>query len=125
MEKDTKETKTKLLIGFSGSVATIKCKEMLNLFLKSGKYEIRVVFTERAKKFQNWEELKKFDDVQFFDDEMEWSSWRKRGDPVIHIDLRNWADIFLIAPLSANTLAKMACGLADNLLVYQYSHRHI
>ena len=40
----------------------------------------------------------------------------QRGDPVLHIELRKWADICLIAPLSANTLAKIANGLADNLL---------
>ena len=39
-----------------------------------------------------------------------------RGDPVLHIELRKWADICLVAPLSANTLAKLALGLADNLL---------
>lgn len=38
------------------------------------------------------------------------------GDPVIHIELRRWADALVIAPLSANTLAKMAGGLCDNLL---------
>ena len=43
--------------------------------------------------------------------------WGKRGDPVLHIDLRKWADIFLITPLSSNTLAKLALGLSDNLLV--------
>lgn len=49
-------------------------------------------------------------------DEDEWSSWKCRGDPVLHIQLRNWADLAVIAPLSANTLAKLANGLADNLL---------
>lgn len=49
-------------------------------------------------------------------DDHEWSSWSQRGDPVLHIELRKWADICLIAPLSANTLAKIANGLADNLL---------
>ena len=39
-----------------------------------------------------------------------------RGDPVLHIELRRWADLFLIAPLDANTLAKLACGLCDNCL---------
>ncbi|KAL5112184.1 putative phosphopantothenoylcysteine decarboxylase [Taenia crassiceps] len=61
-----------------------------------------------------------------FLDKDEYACWKKRGDPVLHIqvsddhDLRNqlrdWADIFLIAPLSANTLAKIAAGLCDNLL---------
>ena len=38
------------------------------------------------------------------------------GDPVMHIELRRWADCLVIAPLSANTLAKAAQGLCDNLL---------
>lgn len=43
--------------------------------------------------------------------------WQGRGDPVLHIELRKWADLFIIAPLDANTLAKLACGICDNLLV--------
>lgn len=41
----------------------------------------------------------------------------KKGDPVLHIDLRKWADIFIICPLSANTLAKISNLVCDNLLV--------
>ena len=40
----------------------------------------------------------------------------RTGDPVLHIELRRWADLFAVAPLDANTLAKLACGLADNCL---------
>ena len=43
--------------------------------------------------------------------------WQKRTDPVCHIELRRWADLMVIAPLSANTLAKLANGICDNLLV--------
>lgn len=50
-------------------------------------------------------------------DEDEWK-WKTRGDPVLHIELRKWADMILIAPLSANTLAKVSNGLCDNLLVH-------
>lgn len=50
-------------------------------------------------------------------DEDEWSSWDKVGDAILHIELRRWADIVLIAPCSANCLAKIAGGLCDNLLV--------
>ena len=42
--------------------------------------------------------------------------WQAKGDPVLHIDLRKWADLLVIAPLSANTLAKTAQGLCDNCL---------
>lgn len=38
------------------------------------------------------------------------------GDPVLHIELRRWADVLVLAPLSANTMAKVAHGLCDNLL---------
>lgn len=63
-------------------------------------------------------------------DDDEWSAWAKLGDPVLHIEvrqrtgkcrltqqLRRWADIVLLAPCSADTLAKVAHGLCDNLLV--------
>lgn len=49
-------------------------------------------------------------------DEDEWK-WKERSDPVLHIELRKWAEVLLIAPLSANTLAKVSNGLCDNLLV--------
>ena len=49
-------------------------------------------------------------------DEDEWRAWRQVGDEVLHIELRRWADALVLAPLSANTLAKAAGGLCDNLL---------
>jgi len=49
-------------------------------------------------------------------DEDDWRSWKTVGDDVLHIELRRWADIMVIAPLSANTLAKVANGMCDNLL---------
>jgi len=49
-------------------------------------------------------------------DDDEWRQWKRVGDPVMHIELRRWADVMVIAPLSANTLAKAAGGMCDNLL---------
>lgn len=46
--------------------------------------------------------------VELYKDEDEWTVWSKRGDPVLHIELSKWADIFVIAPLDANTLAKIS-----------------
>lgn len=54
--------------------------------------------------------------VSLAGDEDEWRGWKQVGDPVVHIELRRWADVFVIAPLSANTLAKLANGLCDNLV---------
>lgn len=48
------------------------------------------------------------DNVPVLRDADEWSAWSNRGDPVVHIDLAKWADIFVIAPLDANTLGKLA-----------------
>jgi phosphopantothenoylcysteine decarboxylase len=56
------------------------------------------------------------DGVTVYTDQDEWSMYKERGDPVLHIELRRWADAFLIAPLDANTMAKIANGLSDNLL---------
>jgi hypothetical protein len=50
------------------------------------------------------------------DAEDEWKKWNRLGDPVLHIDLRDWADFMLVAPLSAHTLAKLAQGLCDDTL---------
>lgn len=46
----------------------------------------------------------------------EWKEWQKLGDPVLHIDLRDWANVLIVAPLSAHTLAKIANGLCDDTL---------
>lgn len=49
----------------------------------------------------------------------EWITWNKRGDPVLHIDLGKWADLLVIAPLSANSLSKMA-NVSLRLLVVKF-----
>jgi phosphopantothenoylcysteine decarboxylase len=50
------------------------------------------------------------------DSEDEWRLWNRLGDPVMHIELRDWADCLVVAPLSAHTLAKLANGLCDDVL---------
>ncbi|KAK7027378.1 hypothetical protein SK128_016536 [Halocaridina rubra] len=57
-----------------------------------------------------------YPDLNFIFDEDEWSAWQGRGDSVLHIQLRNWAQVLVLAPLDANTMAKMAQGICDNLL---------
>ena len=47
-------------------------------------------------------------------------TWTSMKDPVLHIELRRWADVMVIAPLDANTLAKISSGICDNLLVSAY-----
>ncbi|XP_050739070.1 uncharacterized protein LOC127009735 [Eriocheir sinensis] len=57
-----------------------------------------------------------YPDLNFVLDQDEWAAWGGRGDPVLHIQLRDWAQLMVIAPLDANTMAKIAQGLCDNLL---------
>lgn len=109
----------KVLLGVTGSVATIKTPEMFTALRKRG-HEVRIVGTKTSLYF--------FDPLSITDtperdrsiislDEDEWSGDQyRRGDRVLHIDLRDWADILLIAPLDANTLAKLAIGMSDNCL---------
>lgn len=105
---------TRVLIGVTGSVATVKLGELISeLRSLSPEVEIRVVTTSHARWFMGDQSLEA---EHVYTDESEWSSWKRKGDPVLHIELRNWADVFVIAPMSANTLAKMANGLCDNLL---------
>jgi phosphopantothenoylcysteine decarboxylase len=103
----------RVLLGVTGSVATIKLLDLLDEFTKFS--TVIVVATKNAQHFF------KIDDVRargvcVFTDADEYTLWQQRGDPVLHVELRRWSDIFLVAPLSANTLAKLANGLCDNLL---------
>ena len=104
----------KVLIGVTGSVAAIKLNELItNLKSHSPDVVIRVVLTSRGNQFVDAPTIAA-DAV--YSDEHEWVSWKQKGDPVLHIELRKWADVLLVAPLSANTLAKIANGMCDNLL---------
>lgn len=127
-----------IIIGVTGSVATIKLKELVRqLQEKLTKVNICIIPTKNALHFcpdlnemfnkhlpalkDRLEYLKignsSDDNVVFaFTDDDEWSSWSKRADPVLHIELRKWADVCLLAPLDANTLAKISSGMCDNLL---------
>ncbi|XP_012940760.1 uncharacterized protein LOC101860265 [Aplysia californica] len=103
----------RVLIGCTGSVASIKIPPLVNALRQSGfQMDIKVVSTQNALHFFSKDEL----DVPVLTDKDEWETWSSVQDPVLHIELRRWADVFLIAPLDANTLAKMANGLCDNLL---------
>ncbi|VDN96491.1 unnamed protein product [Rodentolepis nana] len=100
-----------VLLGLTGSVASVKAEEIVSLLKQFG-FNVKVIATENALHFFDKSKL----DVPIFTDRDEQKYWKQRGDPVLHIELKNWADIFLIAPLSANTLAKIAGGHCDNLL---------
>ncbi|ORX75584.1 flavo protein [Basidiobolus meristosporus CBS 931.73] len=103
--------KKRVLIGATGSVASIKIPLLVKKLLENENVEVKVVCTKAALHFFD---ATKVENV--ITDEDEWSAWNQMSDPVLHIKLRDWADICVIAPLDANTLAKIANGLCDNLL---------
>ncbi|XP_052225208.1 phosphopantothenoylcysteine decarboxylase-like [Dreissena polymorpha] len=105
------DTQFKVLLCLTGSVACIKASELVSKLL-TNKISVKTIATEHAKHFLD---LTTFP-VPVIEDADEWKSWSKRGDPVLHIDLRRWADLLLIAPLGANTMAKICTGICDNLV---------
>ena len=105
-----------ILLGVTGSVAAIKVPALCEQLTSAG-HAVQVVATRAALYFFSPSEL----NVPVCRDEDEWpgrDSGRlyRRDNPVLHIELRRWSDLLLIAPLDANTLAKLANGLADNCL---------
>ncbi len=104
-----------IILGVTGSIAAYKAAVLCRLFVSAGA-EGRVVMTPLAKQFVTpltMATLAKHPVlVEFFNPENgEWNS---------HVSLGEWADCMVIAPATANTLAKMACGVADNLLLTTY-----
>ncbi|XP_074602384.1 phosphopantothenoylcysteine decarboxylase [Brevipalpus obovatus] len=113
---ETSKEKFNLLIGVTGSVAAIKVP-LLTSKLQDLPVNIAIVPTKNSLHFFDPHSLTcGVNQIRVFTDEDEWSSWKKISDPVLHIELRKWADLFLISPLDANTMAKMAAGMCDNLL---------
>ncbi|PIA62784.1 hypothetical protein AQUCO_00200656v1 [Aquilegia coerulea] len=112
MQGVTARNKPRILLAASGSVAAIKFGSLCHSFCEWA--EVRAVVTKSSMHFIDKTSLPR--DIILYTDEDEWSSWKKIGDGVLHIELRKWADVMVIAPLSANTLAKIAGGLCDNLL---------
>lgn len=104
-----------VLVGASGSVATVRVPRLIDRLRASGA-TIRLVLTAHARHFLEADEELTAGICKVYTDADEWAQWNRLSDPVLHIELRKWAHVFLIAPTSANTLAKLANGLCDDLL---------
>lgn len=108
----------KILLGVTGSVAAIKTSLLAEKLLPLG--EMRIVLTQASEYFiQSQLETLKQLNVPIYRDHDEWpvlAGHYPVGDPILHIELRRWADCLVIAPLDANTLAKITHGICDNLL---------
>jgi len=101
-----------IIVGVTGSIAAYKAAVLVRALVRAGA-DVRVLMTPVAKQFitpLTMATLSKHPvPVEFFNPENgEWNS---------HVRLAEWADALVVAPATANTLAKMACGVADNLLL--------
>jgi phosphopantothenoylcysteine decarboxylase/phosphopantothenate--cysteine ligase len=103
----------KILLGITGSIAAYKSVYLVRLLIKEGA-EVKVILTPSAKDFVSALTLSTLSRNPVLVDLFDEQSWAN------HVMLGRWADIMVIAPLSCNTLAKMANGQCDNLLLATY-----
>lgn len=127
---------TRVLLGVTGSVAAIRTDGLLSALRGAG-FAVKLVLTQRAREFLRPDELAppgpgetvdhpaslaRRDQHLYYCDEDEWPAGRqyRLGDPILHVELRSWAQAFVIAPLDASTLSRIAVGICDNLLTSIY-----
>ena len=103
----------KILLGITGSIAAYKSIYLVRMLIKAGA-EVKVIMTPSAKDFVSSLTLSTLSRNQVMVELFDEQSWAN------HVMLGRWADVMLIAPLSCNTLAKMANGQCDNLLLATY-----
>jgi len=103
----------KIILGVTGSIAAYKSAVLVRLLVKQGA-DVKVIMTPAAKDFVTPLSLATLSKNEVLTDIADNNTWAN------HVMLGRWADIMLIAPLSCNTLAKMANGLCDNLLLAVY-----
>ena len=114
-----------LLLAATGSVATIKIPNIISALASHSNLSIRVIVSQAASQFlqaQSSEQpsLRSIADMPNVDgvyvDRDEWLQPWTRGAPILHIEMRRWADLMVIAPLSANSLAKLSLGFSNDLV---------
>ncbi|MGZ5190840.1 MAG: bifunctional phosphopantothenoylcysteine decarboxylase/phosphopantothenate--cysteine ligase CoaBC [Flavisolibacter sp.] len=103
----------KILLGITGSIAAYKAPLIVRLLVKAGA-EVKVVMTPASKDFVSHLTLSTLSKNPVLADLFDEETWSN------HVELGRWADLMVIAPLSCNTLSKMASGRCDNLLMAVY-----
>lgn len=102
----------RVLVGVGGGIAAYKVCQVISTLFKSG-VEVRVILTQSAQEFITPLTLTTLSRHPAYTDSVFWQPTHTRP---VHIELGEWAQVFVMAPLTANTLGKLAHGLADNLL---------
>lgn len=102
-----------IVLGISGSIAAYKAAFLVRLLVKSGA-DVKVIMTSSAQDFISPLTISTLSKHPVMTDISDGATWSN------HVELGLWADAFLVAPATANTIAKMAHGIADNMLVATY-----
>jgi len=103
----------KILLGISGSIAAYKSALLTRLFIKAGA-EVQVIMTPSAVDFISPLTLSTLSQRAVYSNVHSTEGWNN------HVELGLWADVMIVAPATANTLAKMASGICDNMLLAAY-----
>lgn len=110
----------KILIGISGGIAAYKICYLVRFFVKQ-KAEVRIIMTPAAAKFVSPVTLSALSKneviINMFPENNDFSNSEKIETKTWHVNLGMWADVFIIAPATANTIAKITCGISDNFLL--------
>lgn len=104
-----------ILLGVCGSIASYKSASLVRLLVKAGA-NVKVIMTNEAKSFITPLTLSTLSKNPVYSDYFDEAT----GEWNNHVDFGIWADYFIVAPATANTLAKLACGICDNLLAATY-----
>jgi len=109
----------RILLGVTGGIAAYKAPDLCSALIKNG-HVVQVIMTEAAKKFITPLTLAVMSKNPVYDESSEWCVVSGASYDIKHISLSKWAELFVVAPATANTIAKMAYGIADNLLTSTY-----
>jgi phosphopantothenoylcysteine decarboxylase len=104
-----------IILGVTGGIAAYKVADLAGALVKED-FTVKIIMTESAKKFITPLTLATLSKNPVYDDVAEWTA----DGTIKHIELAKWCDLFVVVPATANTIAKMAHGMADNLLTSTY-----
>ncbi len=105
----------KIVVGITGSIAAYKMPFLVRLLVKEGA-EVRVIMTPASTDFVTPLTLATLSQKGVIIDPFKAASWEWSN----HVELGQWADVMIFAPVTANSLGKMACGIADNFVITAY-----
>jgi len=104
--------KKNILIGITGSIAAYKVLELIrSIKIHDAKYDVKIILSESAKQFVTPLSVETISQNKVYDDTFDYTE-----NPMEHIELAKWSDIFIIIPATANIIGKLANGVADDLL---------